>query len=411
MAKENQAGQAQTVQTIEVVETNLITLPRQEAKQMIFPEGKKTELIQAFINAEVVNFGYSRESTEQLIKTTSKLKVKDQEDEEGYKKVKEAYNKLVKIRTGSDAERKEIGKPYDLIKKGVNDYCNTEILAVAAPEEARLKVEKDKYEKWEAEKKAREEAEAKKKLEDRVTELKTAGLVFDGEMYVLENISMDLISIGKMSDSNYMAFLGKVKAEKKRVDDAEAERLEKEAEERQKIKDQQEENERKAKELRDEVLEVRRDKLLDAGFTDDPEKERFYVFADGLVEITYNEAAAKKREDFTQYLSEIKELLTKKAEPFKDYSDIENTTPVYDSYNSEHELSQEALISNLDDLAADLPSIRAYINSVLKMPLPKCKNNLSNDILAAFKKGIVEAAHDVIKQVDPNGNNSGLWFL
>lgn len=392
-------------QNAEIVQTSIV--PASEAgpaKPALFTVDNKDRLIKAIVTMEVMNYEKGSEDCKKLAKKYSKLKVKDQQDEEGYKSVKSAYNELVKIRTSTEKKRKELNEPYNSIKKGIDSYASENIVGVLSETEKLLKAEKDKFENWEKERLEREAAEAKKKLEARVSELNAAGLVFDGQLYSIgESISMDLASIGKLSDSDYLLFLGKVQSEKERIDEEERLRIEAEEAERAEVQRQKDENDRKAKELRDEILEVRRDKLLDVGFTDDPAKERFYIFIDSLHEISYDEAAAMNRQAFSEYISAKQEL--------KD-SLSELTTEIIQECTSYTEEANNIIadvivdsVHSVDAIEGDLPSIRAYINSLLNMPLPTLRSDGGKEILAAFKNSLKWSANEVLQQIDPNYKN------
>lgn len=130
-----------------------------------------------------------------------------------------------------------------------------------APLEANLKAENDKAKAWEKEEQERKEREEQERKDKRVKDLVDAGIVFDGELYVINEISVDIVSIAKFSDFDFNALLEKVKIEKKKNDDAAAKaKAEKEEQER-KDREQREANERERKENRAEKLEIRTEKL------------------------------------------------------------------------------------------------------------------------------------------------------
>lgn len=396
-ASEN--GAISNALNVEVVQTQLITIPSSDQAPILFGEENRGQLIKAFINAEVVHFETSPEECAKILKSSQKLKVKDQEDEAGYKKVKDQYNKLVKIRTTTDTKRKDLGKPYSEITKGINAYATDNILAVLSGEEARLKTEKDKFEKWEQERKEQEAKKAKEKLDKRVEEVKAAGLSFNGDLWVIgDSISIDLVTLGKLSDSDFIALVAKVEAEKTRIDEeVEAERLKKEEDEK-KTKEQQEENERKAKELRAEILEVRGERLAIIGFTDDPDKERYYIFIGDLIEISYDDVAGKNKDDFTAYVKEISLRITNapKGSP----------EPRTESKEAKEEPSTDACTPkyDTDDIEPDLASIRAYLNSIIKMPIPLLRTEGGKEILSAFKNNLKLSCDEVLNQINTNND-------
>lgn len=295
---------------IEVVQTTLVPAKTGHGNAQLFTPENKDRLIQAFVNAEVVNFSTTKEDAKKLVKKYKGLVVVDKDDVEGYAKVKAAYQDLVKKRTGTEAERKEVGKPYDTIKKNIDDFAKTEILEVLAPTEAALKAEKLKFEKWEQDEKDRLEREESERLDLRIAELKEAGIVFDGELYAINDISVDVGSIKKMKDFDYSALLEKVKIEKKKNDDAEAEaeRLRLEQEEKDRL--QREENERIRKENRAEKLEMRTEKLEALGFITDEVGEK-YKFSKGnyYYNWDFDMVAELSKSEFDAKLEGHKEVL------------------------------------------------------------------------------------------------------
>ena len=129
------------------------------------------QLIKAFVNSEIVHYSHNAEDAKKLAKKYAKLTVKDKDDKDGYSKVKEAYSELVKIRTTTDKDRKNLNDPYNQIKKGIDDHAKDNIIGVLAKTEADLKIQKEKFEKWEQEEKERLEEEAAERLDARIKEL------------------------------------------------------------------------------------------------------------------------------------------------------------------------------------------------------------------------------------------------
>lgn len=387
---------------VEVVETSIVPAKKAGELPVLFTGDNKERLIKAFVSSEVVNFDQNAETCAALAKKHSKLKVKDKDDVKGYEAVKAAYNELVKVRTSTDKKRKELGEPYSTIKKGIDDYARDNITGVLASEEARLKVEKEKYEKWAEEEQKRKEAEAEALLKKRVAELKEAGLMFNGELYVIgENISVDVVTIGKMKDTDYAFFLEKVRDEKRKIDEAAAAEAAAKAEEQRKADEQKAENERKAKELRDERLELRREKLEAIGFTDDPEKERFYFVVTGcFFELTYDLAADYNAADFKVYVEkmakEIQDAKTAAEMPQTPHGN-EPEAPAEPQAETEASAEPASTSTTQDD---DLGSLIIYIADMQCLPIPKLISEEANNILSVFKNEVKRAADKAINDIN-----------
>ena len=306
-----QEAEIVNVETVEVVQASIV--PAVTGKNVVmFTPDTKDRLIAAFVNAEVINFEKSADECKKLARKYSKLKVADKDDKTGYDAVKTAYNELVKIRTSTDKERKRIGEPYAEIKKGIDAHAKNNVVDVLASTEATLKIEKDKFEKWEQDEQDRREQEEQTRLDERIVELKEAGIVFDGDLYSINEISVDLGTIKKFSDFDYNALLAKVKIEKQANDDAAA--AAKQAQDEQDAKDQKarEDNERERKENRAEKLEMRTEKLEILGFVVDDENER-YTFEknNNYNNLSFDDVAAMNKTTFDETIAKHKLLLEK----------------------------------------------------------------------------------------------------
>lgn len=395
---------AEVVVSTEVV--SIVPVKQEGQTPVLFTPANTEQLIQAFVNSEVVNFDYTAEGCALLVKNHSKKKVKDKDDVKGYEAVKTAYNELVKIRTSTDKKRTELGKPYSSIKAGIDKYAKDNVIGVLAAEEARLKTEKEKFEKWEQEEKERKEKEAEALAKKRVAELKEAGLTFDGELYVIAEMSVDIITIKKMSDADYTFFLAKVKDAKAKIDKAAADAAAAKAAEEAAAQAQKEENERKAKELRDEKLELRREKLEAAGFTDDSEKERFYVAGTGyFFELTYDEAAEYSAADFKSYLesaaAKIEEVTRAAQEAAAQPAETPaEQTAAEEQPSTEAAQEQEEQAGNTAQPAsgtqtpiqADAYALRVYYVAVLSVQAPELQTAEAKELYAAFKNEVKRAA-------------------
>ena len=149
---------------------------------------------------EIAKFNLADAGIAELKKKYKGLKVKDKDDQSGITKVTEAYRDVVKVRTTLEKKRKEVKEPYIKIGKDIDEEAKrltNLILDVENP----LKSEYEKIKQWEKEEEERKEAERLEKIKKRVGELTGAGLVFNGEFYVINEISMDIVTIEKMSEA------------------------------------------------------------------------------------------------------------------------------------------------------------------------------------------------------------------
>ena len=189
MAKQTKAQKAQVEDAVIVEQTTLPTFVESTVKKEI----QKIDVAEAAILEKVKKY--------------KNLKVKDKDDEKGITLVKEAYQDLVKTRTSIDKKRAEIKKPFLDIGKGIDDYAK-KLTAMFADVENALKLENDKVKQWEKEAEEQKEAERQAKIKARVAELTTAGINFNGELYVIgDTISVDIVTIEKMSDADFAFWL------------------------------------------------------------------------------------------------------------------------------------------------------------------------------------------------------------
>ncbi len=223
------------------------------------------------------------------------LIIEGPDDKDGYERVRAAIAVLRPKRTGLEAERKSVVKPYNDTVKLINgEYEKITTLIQEGPGgELELKEKKeaidDIVKQQEEEKKRQEEA----KINNRINELIAAGMVFDGNWYAIGDknsgiaeMTLGIADIRTMSDNQFANTLQmvddksqKIVAEKKRLEDIAAkEKADKEAAD----KAEREEFDRKKKEFDDQQaafkkqqddLKAQQDKL-DADKRDAELKER-----------------------------------------------------------------------------------------------------------------------------------------
>jgi len=169
------------------------------------------------------------------------LKIDGPEDKEGYELIRQAIGVLRPMRTGLDAERKSVVKAHnDFVKWANGEYGKVETLIQEGPGgELELKAKKDAVDDIIEKQKEAERLAAEKKINDRINELISKGMVFSGDYYSIGDASLNIpetsigiVDIRTMSDDLYSNFLqmvedksAKINAEKERV--AELERKEK----------------------------------------------------------------------------------------------------------------------------------------------------------------------------------------
>ena len=359
MAKQAKAQKAQVEDAVIVEETTLPTFVESTVKK----EVQKIDVAEAAILEKVKKY--------------KSLKVKDKDDENGKTLVKEAYQDLVKTRTGIDKKRAEIKKPFLDVGKGIDDYAK-KLTAMFADVENTLKLENDKVKQWEKEAEEKKEAERQAKIKARVAELTTAGITFNGELYVIgDTISVDIVTIEKMSDADFAFLVAKVKAEKEKMDKADEEAKAKaDAEEAQRKADA-ENVEREKKAVRAEKLEMRTEKLGAIGFKAEEAKERFIYSGDGgFFELSFDEAAGMSLDDFKVYIEKTKTAISEKTEAAQ--KERENKA------KADEEAKAKADAEKAERLP-DLEKINLYTDELLKVPIPQLKNETAGEILSTFK--------------------------
>ena len=359
MAKQTKAQKAQVEDAVIVEQTTLPTFVESTVKK----EVQKIDVAEAAILEKVKKY--------------KNLKVKNKDDEKGITLVKEAYQDLVKTRTSIDKKRAEIKKPFLDVGKGIDDYAK-KLTALFADVENTLKLENDKVKQWEKEAEEKKEAERQAKIKARVAELTTSGIIFNGELYVIgDTISVDIVTIEKMSDADFAFLVAKVKAEKEKKDKAEAESKAKaEAEEAQRKADA-EKVEREKKAVRAEKLEMRTEKLEAIGFKTEENKERFiYSGEGGFYELSFDEAAEMSLDDFKAYIEKTKTEISEKTAAAQKARD--------EKAKQDEEAEAKANAEKAERLP-DLEKINLYTDELLKVPIPQLKNETAGEILATFK--------------------------
>ena len=182
------------------------------------------------------------------------LKIDGPEDKDGYEEVRKAIGVLRPKRTGLEAERKSVVKPYNDFVKHINSQYDaiTTLIQEGPGGELELKEKKEVVDGIIKQQEEEEERQKEQKINNRINELIAKGMVFDGNYYVIGDkdleipeTSIGVVDIRTMSDDLYNNFLQmvedkskKITAEKERL--AELERVRLEEENKQKLKEQEE---------------------------------------------------------------------------------------------------------------------------------------------------------------------------
>jgi hypothetical protein len=186
----------------------------------------------------------------ELKKKYGKLKVTSLDDKDTYEEVKKAISVVRPLRTGLEKKSKELKEDAQIYIKLVNSqekFIQAEVAKIEEP----LWVEREKYEAMQKAEAERIEREAQERYDNRMTELKSNGLKFDGEMYSVREISIDAMYVKGIDDEKYNSLLEKVKVanalnikeEEERQAEAERQRIADELEKK-KVEDARLENER-----------------------------------------------------------------------------------------------------------------------------------------------------------------------
>lgn len=217
--------------------TGVAVQETQEIK-ILSPEEYEIEM-QKKIAGELTKYSLPDTAIAALKTKYAGLTVTDISDKKAVKALKEALSDVVSTRTGIEAKRKDINAEYQRVVKDVNAEAKR-LTELVVEIEQPLREEKERVDALEKEEKERKEREEQEKLNNRVATLKENGMEFDGSFYSIANISMDIVTIKAMKDSDFDFLVAKVGLE--------AERIRKENEEKERLRLEQEEKDRKERE-------------------------------------------------------------------------------------------------------------------------------------------------------------------
>lgn len=150
---------------------------------------------------------------EKFKKEYGELKIVDENDKEGYEKVRAALSVMRPKRTALDEQRKKVTEPYRIATKFYNEKFNLYIDSIAEVEEP-LKARKKEIDDIQEQIKEQKRLEEEMKINDRINSLITNGCAFDNSFYSISNdefgvseISLGVVDIRSMTDDAFKSFL------------------------------------------------------------------------------------------------------------------------------------------------------------------------------------------------------------
>jgi copper chaperone CopZ len=272
-------------------------------------ENTTTELVQVKFELpvipEVLNINGIEVSNDLLLeqeKIADTLTINGFLDEEGYAAMKDFKNKVLKMRTQSEAYRKKIAKPVtDKLSelKGVTDGFGL----ICKRIEDKLAPKLEAYENYKEEERKRIAEENKAKAEARAVILVENGMQFNGagtyrfpehldqSVFVLQD------ELGEMTDDEFEAKLSEVKP----VWEAEAERVAKVKADQEKA---QLEKDRLIADVNEERTEFRKEQLSDKGFEFDADLNMW--FKEGFTAISETDILKTNKDDWKGMITPTK---------------------------------------------------------------------------------------------------------
>ena len=177
--------------------------------------------------------------------------------------------------------------------------------------------------------------------------------------------------------------------------------------------------------MRDERLELRREKLEAAGFTDDAEKERFYVAGTGyFFELTYDEVAEYNAADFKAYLesaaAKIEEVTraAQEAEQQKQTpapaeeqeaaaqdANAETTPATGGGYTGGYRSEPQGDTGGNSSLEIDFFNLRAYYTAVLDVTPAVLLTKEAGELYAGFKNDLKHAVDKLENDINATLQN------
>lgn len=160
------------------------------------------ESVESRVEFEIQKFNVADAKIAELKDQFKDLQITGVDDKKGIKAITEAISIVRSLRTGVEAKRKDLKNFYLNTGKGIDAEAKriTELLVeIEEPLKAKKQVVDDEIKRIEDEKIKAEQ----KRLDDRVEELKNAGIVFDGQFYSIGSVSVDIVTIKDLNDESF----------------------------------------------------------------------------------------------------------------------------------------------------------------------------------------------------------------
>ena len=249
-----------TMQDFDIEIQKLKSLPVTESENIEHSDAS-IEISKRNAESDIAKFDFNKAKIEAAKKEYMQLSVSALTDKENFKKLKDAKSVMRTARTTLEKRRKDLKEWYIAEGKKIDAYAN-ECFSLIEPIESHLDAEIGKFDAWQKDADERKEREASAECDRRVEVIKSVGMMFNGQYYVIgDNISMDISTIKTMPLFDFEILTEKVKLEKTRLDTiAEDQRKEKERieKEEQQKREQFEAEQRELKRQQDELAENNR---------------------------------------------------------------------------------------------------------------------------------------------------------
>lgn len=227
------------------------------SKVVVYTPEQREEALKLKVSTEVQKLPVVDKKLAELKEKFKDVKIDGIDDKKGLATVKAGLSELTSYRTATEAKAGELSQDYKDIVKGINGEAKRIIDEIKEIEEP-LRAEKKRIEQEQELAKQKAEQEAQKKIDDRVTALKEAGLSWDGSFYTLGTITIDLVTIKKLGDDKFILLCSKAKDESNRLEEERKEEERIREEEREKAKKQAEEQEKERLRLDEERKELQK---------------------------------------------------------------------------------------------------------------------------------------------------------
>lgn len=340
---------------------------KKEVVELVYTPEQREEALQAKIASDVQKLPVVDQNLAELRERFKDFKIAGIEDKKGYDLAKSSLSELTGYRTATERKALEITQDYKDVVKGVNNEAKRiidEIKDIEAP----IRAERKKYEDDLAAEKKRKEEEEKQKLEDRVTKLKEIGLAFDGQFYVLGNVTVDLVTIQKLKEDKFILLCSKASEEAVRLEQEHQEQERIREEEREKARQEALRQEEERKELQRKVQEQEAELKRMREKEEEQRKESERQRQDQQRELEKFKQEAKERADRLE--REKIEAVVSNIGYRLEAIGMRRVGDVYDYYDTviskgaKFEIKDAVNIKSDDDITALVSTLEININSV-----------------------------------------------